>query len=814
LDVVRQRCEIRARSGDWLARASMVTGQPAHYPSVPTTEHLQMTTVRLFLTHGFLLLAMVSFGAGSSLATEPAAERFAEADGVADGRPAREPKAPIESPSVRYGLDLPKVPAVVIGPIDAGALLAEDAEDALLEPHKRLRISVGREVLVSPLDGQWDALPDGAQIWACDVVATGARALRLHFTNVELPGGTELAVYSMEGGPVHQYSGAEAQGGGEFWSATLAGERARVEFFVPAEMVGKTPVIPFMIDGVQHGYNPVIFRTDAANQDGADDGGIAGAGDCHNDVTCFQDWAEVAKAVGLISFIEGQQGFVCSGELLATVASDLTPYFLTAEHCIGTNAVAQTAEIFWLYQTAVCDGNPPNIFSVPSSDGASLLSAGANADYCLLMVDATIPDNLFWVGWTTAGIPAGTNTTCVHHPAGDYKRITFGNKVNGFLCGGGGWHVQLWDDGVAEGGSSGSGAYRDSDQKLYGILTCGASGCEQVPQNQVDSFGPFAVAFNSISELLNVGSDDALEENDSCSSPRFITAGTSTNLIVKSVDEDWYQFIVNQGDQVTLNLAFLHGNGDIDLQLLGSCGNVIGQSLTNSNSETINYTHSGSPAVLWARVFLDTDTRNTYTMTLGIVNNAPANDNCGGAISIPGGQTIISTAAATTSGPTEPLCNFGGNSQITNDVWYRYTAECTGVATISLCNSAFNTKLAVYGSSCPGASGSALACSDDSTLCGNDDASVELPVVQGQQYLLRIGSPNGTSGFAGVVIACEAGGGCAEDLSGDGSVGAADLANLLAAWGSDPGGPPDFNDNNTVGPEDLGTLLAAWGPCS
>ena len=61
----------------------------------------------------------------------------------------------------------------------------------------------------------------------------------------------------------------------------------------------------------------------------------------------------------------------------------------------------------------------------------------------------------------------------------------------------------------------------------------------------------------------------------------------------------------------------------------------------------------------------------------------------------------------------------------------------------------------------------------------------------------------------GVLDSCEAGG----DLNGDGEVGPADLANLLAAWGTDPSGPPDFNDDNTVGPADLAALLALWGGC-
>lgn len=48
------------------------------------------------------------------------------------------------------------------------------------------------------------------------------------------------------------------------------------------------------------------------------------------------------------------------------------------------------------------------------------------------------------------------------------------------------------------------------------------------------------------------------------------------------------------------------------------------------------------------------------------------------------------------------------------------------------------------------------------------------------------------------------------DLNGDGTVGGADLALLLAAWG-DTVGPADLNGDGIVGGADLAVLLAAWG---
>jgi hypothetical protein len=49
----------------------------------------------------------------------------------------------------------------------------------------------------------------------------------------------------------------------------------------------------------------------------------------------------------------------------------------------------------------------------------------------------------------------------------------------------------------------------------------------------------------------------------------------------------------------------------------------------------------------------------------------------------------------------------------------------------------------------------------------------------------------------------------AEDLDGNGSVGPADLAILLSAWGT-KGGSADLDDDGLVGALDLAQLLSAW----
>ncbi len=61
----------------------------------------------------------------------------------------------------------------------------------------------------------------------------------------------------------------------------------------------------------------------------------------------------------------------------------------------------------------------------------------------------------------------------------------------------------------------------------------------------------------------------------------------------------------------------------------------------------------------------------------------------------------------------------------------------------------------------------------------------------------------------GTIDAC----GCPTDLDGDGSVSAADLAQLLGNWGPCEGCPADLDGDDEVGAFDLALLLGSWGEC-
>ena len=132
------------------------------------------------------------------------------------------------------------------------------------------------------------------------------------------------------------------------------------------------------------------------------------------------------------------------------------------------------------------------------------------------------------------------------------------------------------------------------------------------------------------------------------------------------------------------------------------------------------------------------------------------NDSCSTPTTVSDGVTTFSNVGATTDGPDEPtMCNFFGASNVQADIWYCYTATCTGELVISLCGSDYDTKMAVYsGCDCPTAD--PIACSDDDcgTIVGPVDSRVAMSVVEGQQYLVRIGGFLGDQGDGRLSISC------------------------------------------------------------
>jgi hypothetical protein len=257
-----------------------------------------------------------------------------------------------------------------------------------------------------------------------------------------------------------------------------------------------------------------------------------------------------------------------------------------------------------------------------------LVSTSPSSDYTLLLIHGALPDSLYWAGWTGKTVPDGTDSTVIHHPAGDYKRISFGYKSDSQICNqdAGTNAIKLvrivWTDGVTEPGSSGSGIFTDDTQQLFGQLFFGPSACGESQENLYDCFGAFTNTYTKIRKFLAAGSDDNSEQNDTCPKARVVRAGNLNNRIVKINDPDWYRISVPAGRTVTVTVNFDNGNGDVDLTGYADCSSdAVITSQGQDNSETISIQNTGSRAanVYW-QVYLSSSTRNTYNMNVSVHN--------------------------------------------------------------------------------------------------------------------------------------------------------------------------------------------------
>ena len=93
-----------------------------------------------------------------------------------------------------------------------------------------------------------------------------------------------------------------------------------------------------------------------------------------------------------------------------------------------------------------------------------------------------------------------------------------------------------------------------------------------------------------------------------------------------------------------------------------------------------------------------------------------------------------------------------GFTQIHNDLWYAYTAGCTGQVTWQNCAlSDFDTRMAVYENTCESGDLELLACSEPDD-CGEFAASVSFQANQGSTYVMRIGSTSENESGIGVFL--------------------------------------------------------------
>jgi len=388
---------------------------------------------------------------------------------------------------------------LLLDPLDMGKVLAEDLERQLQGAKSAQRIGVFQDfpqrIRVAGARanlGRWETLSDGTRLWSVRIYSPEAVAQRIHFATLDLPRGAQVVVYNASY-PEEAYGPYTAPYPGEsdLWAASCFSDAVAVECAVPAGV----PVEPvrIVLDQTAHIY--ADFATlpwgKALNE----------AGSCNLDVACYPDWQETSWGVGGIGSITRGTGVLwCTGSLIAdSVPETEIPYFLTAEHCVGTAQEASALEFYWLWQRETCGGALLPVYSVPRTTGGAdfMVSSPApsGSDFTLLRLRNQPPEGLTYLGWTTVAPPIDTSVTCIHHPSGDYKRISFGDLITGAAYPAT-VHRVGWNEGTTEKGSSGSPLMLTDTQQVIGQLWRGNASCSMPREaGGWDEFGRFDVTY-------------------------------------------------------------------------------------------------------------------------------------------------------------------------------------------------------------------------------------------------------------------------------------------------------------------------------
>ena len=403
-----------------------------------------------------------------------------------------------------------------------------DAEHAAWEGRERtgpLQIGFGREIPAAYQDDlaprlEWTTLSDGSVVSALSVTSPGARALRVAVYASLGPGG-ELRFFSPgdlgqgfdplteQDFPLQASESAAVDDplppDPPLWSPVIEGETVGIEITLPSSQSLST--FSLYVDQVSH------LVSSAHQYESLRLSEVGNATCSHVDVQCRDVDPQASATAKMIYNDENGDVFGCTGTLLRD--SDNTtdiPYFLTAHHCISTQAVADTLVTYWDFERVPCGGpDPAEVIGLGDPDmatqGAELLETDQDSDSALLKLKRSPPseNGRWYMGWDSTPLSHPTAVYGVHHPAGDLKKYSEGITYRDlpFELEGGQWVVDglyvVWSRGTIEKGSSGSGLF-DLDGRLRGVASGGFGEC---PTGT--AYGRFDQFFPLVSNYL--GSD-------------------------------------------------------------------------------------------------------------------------------------------------------------------------------------------------------------------------------------------------------------------------------------------------------------------
>lgn len=392
---------------------------------------------------------------------------------------------------------------------------------------KRLAIGIERSVdpgeLPAAASLAWKSV-DGGTAAQLAVSSPQAGAMRLAIDLSAVPGSVEMVFFgsgnpSRLEGPVRVSDIADRTQ--PWWSPVTDGDTQTVEFFAPKPIDAAT--LRFQVTGVSH-----LFTTlESGLRKEVSDIGTSGA--CNVDVKCSSlyptlPFQNMRSSVAEMVMQDGNQVFLCSGQLLNDTSTTSTPWFFSANHCFDNEnppyktpsqmqTVASTLNTLWFFESNTCshpsNGTVPNY--VQLTGGSTLVYSNQPSDVLMVRLNDSAPTGSFFSGWNANALAVGTAIVVSHHPEGDLKKVSQGSLVADSVFPGTTtvFNEVKYSSGTTEAGSSGAGlfSYDGSEYQLRGALYGGGAACvsqtSTTANTESDWYSQFDKAYPQLQPYLN-----------------------------------------------------------------------------------------------------------------------------------------------------------------------------------------------------------------------------------------------------------------------------------------------------------------------
>lgn len=352
--------------------------------------------------------------------------------------------------------------------------------------------------------GTWKILSNGARIWRLEIQCVEAISINLLYDKFWLPKGAKFHLYSKNKSQViGGFSSVNNRGTkdnpGKFTTGLLFSESITLELFEPLSVKNQSII---SVDKVVHGYREIDLKNAVTDEVGHGD-----SGPCQVNINCLEgnNWQNEKKGIAMF-LVSGIRW--CTGSLINNTANDQKPYFLTADHCIGSldaygDTDASYYSFWWNYESSTCISDSTDFFA-ESTSGATLVANNTTSDFALFELTESPVDNnidVYFNGWdrTTSPTQGGVG---IHHPKGDFKKIATHNVIpsNGIVYGSSThWRVNWLPTtngfSVTEKGSSGSPLFTNN-KRIIGQLHVGSNINCLDPANDPGEYGKFHVSWN------------------------------------------------------------------------------------------------------------------------------------------------------------------------------------------------------------------------------------------------------------------------------------------------------------------------------